>query len=195
VNIQIFGTGALANEIRFGLLSNSYLSLKIDTIALLGASDSPDLLSKSILGMQDPRVKQRVYESLNPDLKARFTSLIHNSALVFPGVEIGSGTVINANSVISYGVKLGINVLVNWNVTIGHEVEIGSNTSIGPGSNLSGAVRIGNNCLLGAGVVVNPGVKIADGVRVGAGAVVTKDVDSNLTVVGVPARQTQTENQ
>jgi UDP-2-acetamido-3-amino-2,3-dideoxy-glucuronate N-acetyltransferase len=45
---------------------------------------------------------------------------------------------------------------------------------------------------LGSGVVVLGGIRIGAGAFVGAGAVVTRDVAAGETVVGVPARVTQT---
>lgn len=50
-------------------------------------------------------------------------------------------------------------------------------------------VRIGNNCWLGTNVVVLKGVTIGDGVIIAAGSVVTKNVPSNETWGGVPARK------
>ena len=41
---------------------------------------------------------------------------------------------------------------------------------------------------LGAGVIILPGVTIGDNSIVGAGSVVTKDVPTNVIVVGNPAR-------
>lgn len=48
-------------------------------------------------------------------------------------------------------------------------------------------IHIGKNCWFGAGCIVLPGVTIGDNVVVGAGSVVTKDIPSNVVVVGNPA--------
>ena len=50
------------------------------------------------------------------------------------------------------------------------------------------APRIGKNCLIGANSVLIGGIVIGDNVKVGAGAVVVKDVPSDCTVIGVPAK-------
>jgi maltose O-acetyltransferase len=49
-------------------------------------------------------------------------------------------------------------------------------------------ITIGDNVWLGGGVIVLAGVTIGDNTVVGAGAVVTKDLPSNVVVVGNPAR-------
>lgn len=48
-------------------------------------------------------------------------------------------------------------------------------------------VVIGNNVWIGAKAVILGGNTVLDGVVIGAGSVVTKDIQSNMVVVGVPA--------
>ena len=67
--------------------------------------------------------------------------------------------------------------------TIEDEVVIGS------GAQVLGPVTVGRCAKIGANAVINQGVKIGDNVIVGAGAVVLKDVNSNTTFVGNPAKQ------
>lgn len=47
---------------------------------------------------------------------------------------------------------------------------------------------IGNNCYIGLGAKIFGKVTIGDNVTIGANAVVTKDIPSNTTVVGIPAK-------
>ncbi len=47
---------------------------------------------------------------------------------------------------------------------------------------------IGDNCVIGIGSIILAGVRIGNNVAIGAGSVVTKDVPSNVVVVGNPAR-------
>ena len=49
-------------------------------------------------------------------------------------------------------------------------------------------VTIGKNAWIGASAIILPGVKIGENAVIGAGAVVTKDVPSNVIVVGNPSR-------
>lgn len=50
------------------------------------------------------------------------------------------------------------------------------------------AITIGDDCWLGGGVIVCPGVSIGDRCIIGAGSVVTRDIPSDSTAVGNPAR-------
>lgn len=47
---------------------------------------------------------------------------------------------------------------------------------------------IGNNCYIGLGAKIFGKVTIGDNVTIGANAVVIKDIPSNTTVVGIPAK-------
>ena len=48
---------------------------------------------------------------------------------------------------------------------------------------------IGNNVIIGSGAQILGSIKVSDNARVGANSVVSKDVPSNVTVAGVPARE------
>lgn len=69
---------------------------------------------------------------------------------------------------------MGEHCHVNQQVTIGY--------------NGDEAPIVGNNVLVTCGAKIIGGVTVGDNVKIGANAVVVKDVPSNVTVVGVPAR-------
>lgn len=75
-----------------------------------------------------------------------------------------NGIVIHPDSVI------GPNCLIFQQVTLAGPVNLGFHVDIGAGAKLLGPLSIGDN------------------VRIGANAVVTNHVDSELTVVGIPAK-------
>jgi serine O-acetyltransferase len=83
-------------------------------------------------------------------------------------------------------------------VVIGETARIGARTRIMPGV-VVGAVEwdshkrhatIGADVVVGAGAKVLGPVTVGDGARIGANAVVLNDVAPGITVVGVPARPT-----
>lgn len=76
-------------------------------------------------------------------------------------------TILNAESI-------GQNLYVNHLVTVG---EINGKRPI-----------IGNNVSIYTGAIIIGGITIGDNVKIGAGCVVTKDIPSNSTVIGNPAR-------
>ena len=103
-----------------------------------------------------------------------------------------------------YGTKYGIDILqssnIGWGLYLGHgqNIIVNEATVIGNNVSLSQMVNIGTNngkgAIIGNNVYIAPmscvvgNVEIGSDSIVGAGAVVTKDVPSDTTVVGVPAR-------
>ena len=86
----------------------------------------------------------------------------------------GQALVVNKSTVI------GAHCVLRNSTTIGHK-------KLADGS-FSGCPRIGNHVDIGANVCIIGDIIIGDNVIIGAGSVVTKDVPSNCTVVGNPAR-------
>jgi len=116
-------------------------------------------------------------------------SVIHPSAQIAEDVTIGEGTVVFANAVVNVGSILGNACIVNTAVTVDHDNHIGAGVHLSPGVHLAGDVGIGDCSWIGIGAVVIQGCSVGHDVMVGAGAVVTKNINSGLTVVGVPARE------
>lgn len=104
------------------------------------------------------------------------------------GTHIPPGAIIMAGTLISNDVSFGIGCLVNPNCTISHDAQIGDFVEISPGVQITGHCKVGDYCSVGANATILPNTKLGNNVVVGAGAVVTKDVEDNLTVVGIPAK-------
>jgi serine O-acetyltransferase len=98
------------------------------------------------------------------------------------GCVIGRGAEFGPRFVLihSNGVVINGGVAGGCDVKIEHQVTIGAERREFP--------TFGNRIFLGAGAKVVGGIVIGDDVVVGANAVVVKDVPSNSTAVGVPAR-------
>jgi len=119
--------------------------------------------------------------------------LIHPNADWDPGtVGLGEGVVICAGSILTVNIAVSAHAQINLGCTVGHDTTIGRYCTLSPGTRISGNVILAERVFMGAGAVtVNgiPGTPIvlgADAV-VGAGAVVTKNLEPDVTVVGVPA--------
>jgi sugar O-acyltransferase (sialic acid O-acetyltransferase NeuD family) len=135
----------------------------------------------------------------NPDVRKKIKERINNRLISFPTLvhpmsqtgddnnTIGEGCLLTSSCILTTNVHLKDFVIVSSLEFIGHDVMIGSYTSIMPHVGLSGCVNIGESCFIGASACVLQNLNIGDHVTVGAGALVTKNVDSNCTMIGVPA--------
>jgi sugar O-acyltransferase (sialic acid O-acetyltransferase NeuD family) len=140
-----------------------------------------------VIGIGNPVVRDRVV-AMFAAKGLNAATLIHPAAVVGSLSVVGVGSVVCAGAQISTNVALGDHVHVNPSVTIGHDSKIFDFASINPGAIVSGDVIVGSRVLIGAGAVVLQGLRIGDGAVIGASACVVKDVGSNQTVKGVPAR-------
>ena len=93
---------------------------------------------------------------------------------------------LNLDRVNPRGIHIGKNTLITSQVTI---LSHHSPWKMEDGQYIGHVnTYIGDNCIVGIGAIILAGLKIGDNVVVGAGSVVTKDVPSNVTVAGNPAR-------
>ena len=101
-------------------------------------------------------------------------------------VRIGSSTCIDRASLGK--TIISDNVKIDNLVHISHNVIIGKNTKIVAMSIIGGSTKIGNNTWVAPGSSIRDWTEIGNNVLIGLGAVVTKNVGTNLAVVGNPAR-------
>ena len=114
--------------------------------------------------------------------------IVHPSADIGVGVELGPGSVVLGPAHLSPFARFGDHAVVSYLVSIGHDTTFGDYASVMPNAAVAGDVTAGNRVLVGAASAVREGIHLAHDVRVGAGAVVVSDVPEGATVVGVPAR-------
>lgn len=119
----------------------------------------------------------------------KFYSLFSSNSLISKSAVIGNGVLIQGKVNISSFVNIGNFVRINSMANIMHDTIIDSFTTIAPNAVLLGKVKIGSNCYIGANSTILPYISIGNNSVIGAGAVVTKNVPSNITIVGNPGRE------
>jgi sugar O-acyltransferase (sialic acid O-acetyltransferase NeuD family) len=116
---------------------------------------------------------------------------IHESAFVALDAELGEGCQILAQAAVCAEARLGRETIINTAASVDHECRIGHGVHVAPGARLAGEVTVGDGTMIGIGAIVLPRVTIGSNVVVGAGSVVLRDVRSDCTVFGNPARMVQ----
>lgn len=131
--------------------------------------------------------------------------------VVWNYVVIGDGTTVGENTRISSFCDIGKNVVIGKkcniqaHVTISNGCKIGNNVFIGPNSSLlndkfpwSDYITppvICDNVIVGGCAVILPKVTVGENSVIAAGSLVTKDVPSEVVVVGVPAKKMMTRKE
>lgn len=140
------------------------------------------------LGVGNPASKKHILDQLSEQGHSLFATLIHPRAWIGNRVSIGEGSTICAGTMITTDIELGRHVIVNLDCTIGHDAVLQEFVTVAPSVNISGSVQIGVGTDLGTGAMVIQGIQIGEWSIVGAGAVVVKDLEPNVTAVGIPAK-------
>ncbi|MGH1601559.1 acetyltransferase [Campylobacter majalis] len=115
-------------------------------------------------------------------------SLVHQSAVISPSAVIERGVVVMPNAVINAKAMIKSGAIINTGAVIEHECVIGEFAHISPNAALAGNVIVGAKTHIGIGSSVIQGIKIGANSLIGAGSVVVRDLPSDITAYGVPAR-------
>jgi len=150
-------------------------------------SYTPQSADIFLCAMGNPQAKAKCI-TLMLEKGAKFTNLIHPSAVIGSNISIGLGIIICPNVVISADIKIGDFVSIDSQSVLGHDSELGHFSHVATFSAVTGGSKLGSRVFVGSHSTVLPGIIVGDDAVIGAGSVVTKDVDAGITVVGVPAK-------
>lgn len=140
-----------------------------------------------VCAVGDPDTKKMILDRL-VDSKNNYPVLIHPEVKFSSSVKFGEGTIVCAGNILTVNIKIGNHVIINLDCTVGHDAIIEDYSTILPSVNISGNVLIEECVSVGTGTQIIQGVKIGKHSIIGAGSVVTKEIESNVVAVGIPAR-------
>lgn len=137
----------------------------------------------------NPSLRKKIVQKLAANAKLTFPNLILGDTRICPDVKIGRGCIVSMGAKVSTNVRLGDFVFLNMDATICHDGSLGDFVTLSPGVTLAGNVHVGTESEIGMGTQVRQGIHIGKNVITGAGSVIVKDVQDDVTVVGVPAER------
>lgn len=207
-DIVILGTGGFAKEVFFLLQENNKIKKEWN---ILGFVDDKATVGTEIMkeycvvgndnwlqnypnemhvvcGVANTIVKEKIVTKFAANSNLVFPVIISHSAKCSDLLKIGKGTVICAGNILTVNITIGEFVTINLDCTVGHDVCVESYVTIYPGVHVSGNVTIGSHAEIGTGTQIIQGVSIGEKAILGAGCVVIKDIPSDCTAVGNPAR-------
>lgn len=140
-----------------------------------------------LLGVGLPNVKKKIVQNMVAQ-KARFLTLIHPSAWIGQGVQLGAGCIVCPRVVLTCDIQIGDFVVLNVASTVGHDARIGSWSTLSGHCDVTGFVQLGESVLMGSHACVIPGLQVGDNAVLGAGSTIVRRVKNGQTVFGVPAK-------
>jgi sugar O-acyltransferase (sialic acid O-acetyltransferase NeuD family) len=207
-DLVIIGTGGMGRELLSQLLnmdrkSNCYNILgfidkdanlqgkMVNNYPILGDDiwllNYPDDIN-AVIGVGNSQIRKQTFDKFSKMKNIIFPNIIASDVKRSNDIVMGMGNIICSSSVLTVNISIGDCVIINLACTISHDVTIGNFVTINPGTNIAGNVFIGECSEIGIGAKIIQGKTIGDNVIIGAGAVVVKDIPSNCTAVGVPAK-------
>lgn len=118
----------------------------------------------------------------------KFANFIHPTAYIAKSAVVGYGNVFAPNVIVNSNTIIGNHNAFYGQVVIEHDTIVGNNNFFAATSAIGSEIQIGNGNFFGLHSTVREHVKIGDYNIIGMGAGVLKDIQSNTTVVGLPAR-------
>ena len=134
--------------------------------------------------------ERKKYATMILDKGGEFINLIRPMVIINSlNVKLGKGIIISSFCGIGNDSTIGDFVIIQAFSALGHDIKIGNYTQVNAYTHIGGNCEIGDNVTLNPGSIILPKVKIGDNSTVGAGSVVLKNVESDVTVFGNPAKR------
>jgi sugar O-acyltransferase (sialic acid O-acetyltransferase NeuD family) len=207
--LVILGAGGMGREVLFLLLdgnarkekeynilgfidnSSDLQEKKINNIPVLGDDawllDYQDEINV-VIGIGNSRMRKRAFEKFSHKKNILFPNIIADNVRYSDSIFMGKGCIVCFSSILTVDIRIGDFVIINLDCTISHDVILNDFVTLYSSVNVSGNVSIGASTEIGVGTNIIQNKCIGENVIIGAGSVVVKDIPSNCTAVGVPAK-------
>lgn len=206
-DIVIVGAGGFAREVQFlierinqitpaynliGFIDEQLpVGSIVNNLPVLGGDDFlinyPKELAVAI-AIGTGRIRETLFQQFKTNSNLYFPNLIDPSVIHSDLITLGIGNIICAGCILTVNIQISDFVNINANCIVSHDDLIDSFVTILPNTNVSGNVHVYSHCYLGAGSTIIQGITIGNNTTIGAGAVVVRDIPSNCTAVGIPAK-------
>lgn len=118
----------------------------------------------------------------------KFATLIDPNVIMSERVKIGEGSIICAGTILTVDITLGSHTIINLDCTVGHDAILQDFVTLYPSVNISGNTLLEECVEMGTGSQIIQSITIGKNTIAGAGAVVVRDLPSDCTAVGIPAK-------
>jgi sugar O-acyltransferase (sialic acid O-acetyltransferase NeuD family) len=118
----------------------------------------------------------------------KLINAIHPSVIINENCLLHENIILHSGVIIGYSTEIFDGVIVNTGSQIDHHNVIKNCVTIDPGVTTAGNVTINDFSQIHTGSILINKIKIGKNSIIGAGSVIIKDVEDNVTVVGVPGR-------
>ena len=139
------------------------------------------------------RVRRRLYGAVKA-AGYHCVSYISSRAFVSPSAQIGENTLVAEGNSLHYMARVGNNAILFSGVHVGHGSVIEDDCFLASRVVIGGACRVGCGSFLGLNSCVASFLSVAEECFIGAGAVVIKDTAPRQVYVGNPARPIRGES-
>jgi len=141
-----------------------------------------------IIAIGDNKDRNMIYSKLL-ELRLNYINVIHPSAVIGSGVDMGVGNFIAAGAIINSGTVIGNHCIINTGAQLDHDNMIKDFVSIAPKVALAGNVTVGRGSYIGIGSSIIEKIEIGNQTIIGAGSVVTRNIPRFKVAYGSPCKE------
>ena len=140
-----------------------------------------------VICIANPKIRQLIAQKINSPY-VYFPSFISKNAWFSNKVTLGKGIIIYPGVSINYNATIENFSIINLNSAIGHDCTISQFCTLAPGVSLGGFSFLEEGVDMGINSATKQGIKIGRNTIIGGMGMVTKNIPSDCTAVGVPAK-------